>query len=259
MHLGDHLAPQHAGLHDVALLHRGDFVAPRPRQLEGDAGDALDLVGVVDLGVDGALLAVAEIGDGLRLAEIHPAGQFAQDDDVEPFHDFALEARGVGERRIADGRPDVGKQAKVLAQAQEPRLRPRLVRHAVPLRPADGAEDDGVGRMRLRHGFFGDGDLMGLVARAADQLLLGFEIRDAGLGEEAEEPFHLGHHFRTDAVAGEKEELVRGHEGRLRVAQFCTKTPGPDPELSALGRCGNAFSAPKPDCETFSPRFVRTL
>ena len=73
-----HLVPKHARLHDVALVHRGDLVAPLARQLEGHAPDALDLVGVVDLGVDGALLAVAEIGDGLGLAEIDAAGQLAE-------------------------------------------------------------------------------------------------------------------------------------------------------------------------------------
>src|SRR5579872_2599176 len=108
MHLLDHLVPQHAGLHDIALFHRGELVAARPRQFEADAGDALDLVGVVDLGVDGAFLAVAEIGDGFRLAEIDAAGQFAQDDDVEPFDRLALETRSVGQRRIDDGRADVG-------------------------------------------------------------------------------------------------------------------------------------------------------
>jgi hypothetical protein len=77
-------------LHDVALFHRGDFVAPLARQFEADARDALDLVGVVDLSVDRALLAVAEIGDRLGLAEIYAAGELAQDDDVEPLDHLAL-------------------------------------------------------------------------------------------------------------------------------------------------------------------------
>src|SRR5271170_5885738 len=34
MQLTDDLVPQHAGLHDVALFHRGDLVAPLARQLE---------------------------------------------------------------------------------------------------------------------------------------------------------------------------------------------------------------------------------
>ena len=152
----DDLVPQHAGLHHVALFHRGDLVAPLARQLEADARDALDLVGVVDLGVDGALLAVAEIGDGFRLAEIDAAGEFAQDDDIEALDHLALEARGIRKRRIDDRRPDIGEQAEVLAQPQQPRFRPRVVGHLVPFRPADGAEDHGVAGVRLGHGLVGD-------------------------------------------------------------------------------------------------------
>ena len=79
-------------------------VLARARQLEGDAGDALDLERVVDLRVDAALLAVAEVDDLLRLAEIDAAGQFAHDEDVEPFDDLRLQRGGGGQRRIADGR-----------------------------------------------------------------------------------------------------------------------------------------------------------
>jgi hypothetical protein len=58
-------------------------------------GDALDLVGVVDLRVDAALLAVAEIDDLLRLAEIDAAGQFAHDQDVEALDHIALQRGGA--------------------------------------------------------------------------------------------------------------------------------------------------------------------
>jgi hypothetical protein len=121
------------------------------------------------------LLAVAEIGDGLRLAEIHPAGQFTQDDDVEPIHHLALEARGFGKRRIADGGANVGEQAEFFAQAKEPGLRPHLVRHAVPLRAAYCAEDHGIGRMRLGHGRVGDGNLVRVVTATADQIFFDLE------------------------------------------------------------------------------------
>ena len=67
------------------------LVLARPGEFEGDAGDALDLVGVIDLRVDAALLAVAEVDDFLRLAEIDAAGQFAHDQDVEALDDFRLQ------------------------------------------------------------------------------------------------------------------------------------------------------------------------
>ena len=151
MHLRHHLVPEHARLHDVALFHRGHLVAALARQVEGDAGDALDLVGVVDLGIDGALLAVAEIGDGLRLAEIDAAGEFAHDHDVEAFDHLALQAGGFRQRRIAHRRAQIGEQAEILAQPQQAGLGPHLIGHAVPFRTADRAEDHGVGGRGLRH------------------------------------------------------------------------------------------------------------
>ena len=142
---GDHLVPQYARLHHVALFGRGDLVAAGRGQLEGDAGDALDLVGVVDLRVDAALLAVAEVGDGLGFAEVDAARQFTDDQDVEPFHHLALERGGIGQRRIADGRTQVGEEAEILAQPQQARLGAHIVRHLVPLGPAHRAEEHGVG------------------------------------------------------------------------------------------------------------------
>ena len=61
-------------LYEVITRH---LVSPGACQFEGDARDTLDLVGVVDLGVDGALLAVAEVDNVLGLAEIDAAGQLA--------------------------------------------------------------------------------------------------------------------------------------------------------------------------------------
>ena len=123
------------------------------REFEADAGDALDLVGVVDLGIDCALLAVAEIGDGFRLAEIDPAGQLAHDHDVEAFDQFALEAGSI--RPAPDSTtagPQIGEQPEVLAQPQQPGFRPHLIGHAVPFRTADRAEDHRVGGLGLCHG-----------------------------------------------------------------------------------------------------------
>ena len=211
----------------------------RARQLEGDARDAFDLVGVVNLGVDGALLAVAEVSDGLRLAEINAAGEFAQDDDVEALDHLALEARGFGQRRIADRRPDVGEQAEVLAQTQQTRLGPHVVGHLVPFRPADRAEDHGVAGVRLGHGVVGDRDPMGVVAAAPDQRLVDVEAGDGLFREEIDEPLHLGHDFRADAVAGQEEELV----GRHRMPRSCRSRA--DCYRAARGLATRAGGSPK--------------
>ena len=215
--VGDDLVPQHAGFHHVAFFRGGHLVAALARQLEADPRDALDFVGVVDLGVGGAFLAVAEVDDGLGLAEIQPAGELAQDDDIEAVHHLALEARGIRERRIADRRPDVGEQAELLAQPQQPSLGPHVVGYAVPFRAADRAEQDRVGRLRLRHRVLGDGDAVHVVAAAADQRRLGLEPAEPILVHERDQPFDLGHHLGADAVAGKQQELL-GHGNGYLVA-----------------------------------------
>ena len=91
MHPGDDFIPQDTGLHHIALLGRGHFLAPGAGEVESDARNAVDLECVIDLRVDAALLAIAEIGDRLRLAEIDAARKFAHDQHVEPFDDVALE------------------------------------------------------------------------------------------------------------------------------------------------------------------------
>ena len=106
---------------------------------------------VVDLGVDGALLAVAEVGDGLRLAEVDAAGQLADDQDVEALDQLALQRREVGQRVEALRRPQVGEELELLAQPQQPGLGADVVGHLVPLRPADRAEEHRVRGLRPRH------------------------------------------------------------------------------------------------------------
>src|SRR6266403_3063844 len=161
--------------HTRSLRDWSSDVCSSDLELEANPGDALDLVGVIDLSVDRALLSVAEIGDSLGFAEIDPAGQFTQNDDVEPVHHLALEARGFRERGIADRRADIGEQAELLAQAKQSRLRSHVIRYAVPVWTADRAEDHGIGRVRLGHCGVGDRDLVRLVAGTADERFFGLE------------------------------------------------------------------------------------
>ncbi len=191
------------------------MVLPRARQFEGDAGDALDLERVVDLRVDAALLAVAEVDDLLRLAEIDAAGQFAHDQDVEAFDHLLLQRGGRGERRIADGGTQIGEQLQILAQPQQPGLGPHLVGHRIPFRPADRAEQHRVGGQRLGHVGFGDRLAMRVIGAAADQAFLGLEAAAELLVHGGDQLLDLGHRLGADAVAGEQEEFLRCHEMSL--------------------------------------------
>ena len=115
----------------------------------------------------------------LRLAEIDAAGQLAHDHDVEAVDELALERGGVGERGIADGGAEIGEQLEILAQAEQPGLGALVVRHAVPFRPADGAEHHGVGGERLFHGGVGDRLAVRVVGAAADEVGLGLDRGEA--------------------------------------------------------------------------------
>ena len=94
--------------HGPQLAH-GPLHERRPVLARDDLGDALDFMRRVKLRVDGAFFAVFERHDFLRLAEVRTARQLTQDEDVEAFHVLTPQARGLGEGRITNGRPQVGK------------------------------------------------------------------------------------------------------------------------------------------------------
>ena len=70
--VGRNLLPEHTSAHDVMLLGRVDEVSAFAREVESDLGDPLDLVRGVNLGIDGAPLAVFQRDDFLGLAEKTP-------------------------------------------------------------------------------------------------------------------------------------------------------------------------------------------
>ena len=86
------LAPQHAGLHDVGLLDRGDRCRACRASSKPTRAIALDLGRGVDLGVDAAPRAVGQVLDAARLAEIDAAGELAQDHDVQARDQLGLQA-----------------------------------------------------------------------------------------------------------------------------------------------------------------------
>ncbi len=205
------LVPEQARGHDIALVRRVNLVAALPCEVEGDAGDTLDLARRVEGGVDGALLAIGEGDDLLGLAEIGAAGQFAQNEDVEALDQLALQARGFGKRGIADGRAQVGEEVQLLPKLQDPRLGPDLESDLVPLRPADRAEDDGIGRLGLGQRRIGQRRAVLVDGDATDQGRLGGELGLGLLVQEGENALDLDHDLGTDAVAGHEKQLVVGH------------------------------------------------
>ena len=112
---------------------------------------------------------------------------------------------------MADGGPQVGEQAEILAQAQQPGLGPHLVGHVGPLRAADGAEHHGVRGAGPVHVGIADGGAMRVVGAAADEARPRLEARDPGLAEPGQHLLDFGHHLGADAVTREKEETMGRH------------------------------------------------
>jgi hypothetical protein len=105
----------------------------------------------------------------------------------------------------------VGEQVELLPEPQQAGLGADLVGDLVPLRPADRAEDDGVGGLGLGEHLVGQRRAV-LVDRAtAAERLLGLELGLGFLGQERDQPVDLGHHLGADAVAGQEEQVVGRH------------------------------------------------
>jgi hypothetical protein len=177
---------------------------PLPRHLEGRARHARDLAFGVALGVDADAL-VALGMDAARLAEIDAGGQLADDHDVEAGDHVLLQRREIGQRVEALGRAQVGVEVHLLAQAQEPTLGLHGEVEHVVFRPAHGAQQDRVDLLRLGHRRVGERRAVGVIGRAADEVLADVE-GDALRAEPVDDLAHLGHDLGADPVAGQDEQ-----------------------------------------------------
>ena len=80
-----------------------------------------------------------------------------------------LEGRGVDQILEDDDRTEVRVETEPRTQSEETPLRPDAVIEGFPLRTADGAQQDGVARLREFHDLIGKGGSVAVVSGAADQ------------------------------------------------------------------------------------------
>ncbi len=109
-------APELRDLEDVGLVDGGELLAALAGELEGDAGDADDLVAGVAHGVDGL---AGSLVPPAGLAEVEAAEELADEEDVDAFGDLGAEGRVGGEGGVGDGGAEVGEAAELLADLQE--------------------------------------------------------------------------------------------------------------------------------------------
>jgi hypothetical protein len=131
------------------------------------------------------------------LAEIDITGQFTDDQDVQPRHQFRLQRRRVRQLRVAQRRPQVGEQTQVLAQTQDGLLWPQRAFELVELPVAHGAEEDGVCGPGQVQRAIRQRVAMGLEGCAAHQGRFGFGLQF----QRVQHLDRFGHDLGTDAVA----------------------------------------------------------
>ncbi|MNR32274.1 hypothetical protein D3C85_1498440 [compost metagenome] len=99
----------------------------------------------------------------------------------------------------------VGVQAHDLADGQQALLRPN--RRAVPLGPADRAQQDGVGGQAGGFGRFGQSFAGRVDGGPADQVLGEVELVPIDVADAGQDPLGCGCDFRADAVAGQDHDI----------------------------------------------------
>ncbi|CAI8236414.1 MAG: Uncharacterised protein [Alphaproteobacteria bacterium] len=199
--------PQKAAFHDIALFRRGQLFAALHRQITGNTGNALNLISFINLRIDAASLAIAQIFNAARLAEIDPTGQFADNHNIQPLDQLAFQAGGIGQSGETNGRTQIGKKLQIGAQAQQPCFGARLIGDIIPLRAADRAQQNRIRVMGFLHGGIGYGLPMRVIGAAADQIFIERHLKAAPVTEPVNNAAHFAHHFRTNAVARQYENF----------------------------------------------------
>ena len=144
-------------------------------------------------------------------AKVDAAGQLPQDQDVHAGDPLRLQGRiGRHGGRNLDG-AEVGEQAEAFAQAENRFFRANFRRDVVPFRPADSAEQHGVGSFGRRNGRFRQGNAKFVDGSAASQVRRAgaFHVRPGGGGMQDRDRRRSD--FRTDAVAGNDNDVLFHH------------------------------------------------
>jgi len=179
---------------------------PRARDLACLAHDTPDLTRRVRQGIHRRRL-VPGTGAGLR-AEIQPARELAHDQDVDSFHHLRPERRGREQRRRHGRRPEVGVEAKRLAQREQGLLGASLAGTVIPLGPAARAQKDRLRATAERDGWFRDGVPGGIDCRSARQTLSERQPELVPAIRFAQDAHGLGDHLGADAVPGDDRDVA---------------------------------------------------
>ncbi len=207
-HLLHHFAPQLAGGQHVGLVDRTQLLATHARHVEADAGNPAYFAFAVWQGVVSLAFAALKLALAARRAEVDATGQLTDDQNVQARDDFRLQRRRVGQLRIENGRPQVGEQAQLRTDFQQPPFGAHVTLDLVPLRPAYGAQQYGVCLARTLKRLIGQRYAMPVDSRAADHVMLQLEAELELVVGQLQDLDRFGHDFRANAVTRENQNLL---------------------------------------------------
>ena len=144
------------------------------------------------------------------LAEIDPARQLANHEDVDAFELLRLQRRGGRELRHGRHGAEIREQAERLADREQALLGAVLHGNVGPLRTADGAEQDAVDALQAAIVFSGSGDPSASYAAPPINESSNSSRSSCCDGDLLEHPNGCPRDLGTDAVAGQYHD-VRAH------------------------------------------------
>src|SRR5258708_8633431 len=191
--VGDHSCgdppPQAGRLQHVRLVHRCKASTPRTRQLGAHAYDALDLLRFVYAEIRRAL-AVTGLHQRF-LPEVDATRQFANDEEIDSLQSLRPNWRRRHQRGLRLHGPQIRVKSQRSTDPKESLLRSHMRRGVVPLGPAYGAKENGVGAAAHADRFTGERAARGIDGRSADETFAEGERDTRRIGDGVEYPSGL--------------------------------------------------------------------
>ena len=118
-----------------------------------------------------------------------------------------LQGRGPGELRAGDGRTKVREDAEPGPELEQSPLGPERALDPIPLRASHRSEQDGVAGAGALERLPGQRLSAGVDGLSADRRALDLEVRASASRQGFQDLHRLGDDLRTDAVAGQHQNL----------------------------------------------------
>lgn len=137
--------------------------------------------------------------------------QLTHDEDIQACDDFRLEAGGLGQLRVQQRRAQVAEQAQLRTDLQQATLRADGRVDCVPLRTANGAEQNRIGSTGTCQGLVGQRYAVTVDGGTAQVIEAQLEAQRVLVVGQVQHLDRLSHDFRANAVTRKNQNLLAHH------------------------------------------------